>query len=211
MICCIQTGQDPISVAIMDGSSVKWMTTLKSTFQITENIIDLIESGLRQSQLSWKDLNAVAVNKGPGSYTGIRIGVTTANTLAQTLNIPLFGFTSLEVLMNAHVGHNSIGLAVLRARKSEYNVALFSLKNFPVKRISDDVVLSKDALINKVAEFEERIQIIGDVESLTATTHSLIHSYPSSETLGIMANHSRSTNSDLNHFPVHPVYPYGSI
>jgi len=213
MICCIQTGQDPISVALINGAEIIWATTLKSTFHMTENIMTVIESGLNASDHSWKELSAVAVNKGPGSYTGLRIGVTTANTIAQTLDIPVYGFSSLELLVSSHAHHNSIALGLLKARKNEFNVALFSLKSLPVKRISDDVVLSAEALAKKLEEFEAPIHIIGDIDTLSGKNHhhSLISAYPTAETLGVMVQALTKEGLKQNHFPVHPIYPYGSI
>ncbi len=57
-----------------------------------EELLPAIDDFLLKNNLSLKDLKAIAVNHGPGSYTSLRITVTTANTLAKSLNIPIFGF-----------------------------------------------------------------------------------------------------------------------
>ncbi|MFI5240154.1 MAG: tRNA (adenosine(37)-N6)-threonylcarbamoyltransferase complex dimerization subunit type 1 TsaB [Candidatus Saccharimonadia bacterium] len=59
--------------------------------QLSNSILTKIEALLNRAEITWSDLNAIIVFEGPGSFTGLRIGITVANTSAYTLNIPIIG------------------------------------------------------------------------------------------------------------------------
>lgn len=108
---------------------------------INENLIDLIEENegyshaeklhlfiqsiLSNQKIKPEDLTAIAVNKGPGSYTGLRIGVTSAKGIAFALNIPLIGINSLHSLCyNLRNEHSAYYLPMIDARRMEVYTCL---------------------------------------------------------------------------------------
>ena len=97
-ILAFDTSNKPLSVAVVvDGKVLAHLeSTEKKTHSIT--ILPDIKKALREANLSVNDLDMIAVAKGPGSYTGVRIAVTVAKTLADTLNKKLVGVSSLELL-----------------------------------------------------------------------------------------------------------------
>lgn len=93
MILVIDTIQKECLVQIIDdelSDQVKWLYKEDTGSEILKKIKNL----LNKHQKKITDLRAILVNVAPGSYTGVRIGVTVANTLAWSLNIPVFGYTS---------------------------------------------------------------------------------------------------------------------
>ena len=94
----IDTSQTPLSVAVVKDDQV--LAEYKSSIKITHSIgtMPAIEELLKKVDIQPSELDAIAVANGPGSYTGVRIGVTIAKTLAWTLNIPIFSVSSLQLL-----------------------------------------------------------------------------------------------------------------
>ena len=89
MILAIQTNKPTAELYIYDGpkklAQIKWPAHLK----LAETLNSKIEEILNKSSISYKDLNGLAIYKGPGSFTGLRIGVSVANTLAYAQSIPI--------------------------------------------------------------------------------------------------------------------------
>jgi tRNA threonylcarbamoyladenosine biosynthesis protein TsaB len=97
-ILAIDTSNYALGVALLEDNQVlgEYITNLKKNHSI--RIMPAIEALMRDCERVPADLTKIVVAKGPGSYTGVRIGVTIAKTLAWTLNIPLVGISSLEIL-----------------------------------------------------------------------------------------------------------------
>lgn len=99
-----------------EGKAVAYRELLETTKQSSQ-LLPLIEATLQDAKLDYKDLNLVACTIGPGSFTGIRIGIATARGIAFAANIPSLGFTTLEVM--AHATGASHTLAIVNAGKGE--------------------------------------------------------------------------------------------
>ena len=95
----IDTATQSLSVALLIDGQLIAETTTNTRIQHSTQLLPLIDNLF--STVKWKpeQLEQIIVTRGPGSYTGLRIGVTAAKTLAQTLNIPLFSVSSLEALL----------------------------------------------------------------------------------------------------------------
>lgn len=102
-------------------------------------LLPAIEYILSAADLKENDLDAIAVTNGPGSYTGLRIGVTTAKTYAYTLNIPVIGINSLEALAaSVDVGNDNIICPLIDARNTRVYAAAYQngheiLKTTPIE------------------------------------------------------------------------------
>lgn len=108
-----------------------------------ENLHPFIDLLLQETQLDYKDLAAIAVSKGPGSYTGLRIGVSAAKGLCFALEIPLISMDTLEAL--SHKVHTDSGviIPILDARRMEVYQAVFSCKHKAITA-TEAVVVDKD-------------------------------------------------------------------
>ena len=102
MILALETSTKNCSVALLEGQELKVLIEAQSDQYIhSEKLHLFIEEALKQAQIGPQDLEAVAVGSGPGSYTGLRIGVSTAKALAYSLNIPLLSAKGPELLLAA--------------------------------------------------------------------------------------------------------------
>jgi tRNA threonylcarbamoyladenosine biosynthesis protein TsaB len=97
-ILAIDTSNQTLSIAVTDGNSVlgEFTTNLKKNH--STRAMPAIDELMKKIDIKPKELNMIAVAEGPGSYTGVRIGVTIAKTLAWTLNIPLVTVSSLQII-----------------------------------------------------------------------------------------------------------------
>lgn len=103
----------------------------------------MIEKALAESHLGYPDLSAVACTVGPGSFTGLRVGLSSARAIGLAANLPVLGYTTLEVLAYASKLHTPGSklkktLAIINAGKGEYYYQLFSL--MPFASLSEAVV-----------------------------------------------------------------------
>lgn len=98
LILYIETSAAWCSAAVSSGDSMLAEAVSQKPFDHASRLLMLIEQCLQQADIDKKELSAIAVSTGPGSYTGLRIGLSTAKGLATGLNIPLIGVDSLRIL-----------------------------------------------------------------------------------------------------------------
>lgn len=129
-ILALETATDVCSVALLQGEKVTVSLTLARPRAHAENLVLLIRDALRYATISVSDLDAIAVSKGPGSYTGLRIGVSTAKGLAAASNTPLIGVPSLEALASSALPTATPGDLVVpafNARRDEVYIAAYQV------------------------------------------------------------------------------------
>lgn len=97
-ILCIDTSSKLCSVAILEDTTLINKLELDNGLTHSETLMPLIKELFDKSNLSLKDINLLVSDIGPGSFTGIRIGVATCKAFSDSLNIPCIGISSLEVL-----------------------------------------------------------------------------------------------------------------
>jgi len=121
--------------------------TVNSRANHAEIILPLIEAALRKAAASLRDLSGLAVSIGPGSFTGLRIGLSTVKGLAYGLDIPVVGISTL--LANAARVNDFDGLicSFLDARKKEVYAALFRRNGDALTRLTEDRVAGASEVI----------------------------------------------------------------
>lgn len=132
----IDTSSKILYVAFLDGDQEIYSVANEGTNNHSENLINVIKAGLEKYDLAVRDFDRIIVGIGPGSYTGLRVGVTVAKVFAWTLKIPLFCVSSLDVLASGYLDQdgqyaiiaqakrNSIYGKVIEVRGKEQNVLL---------------------------------------------------------------------------------------
>lgn len=139
----IETSTKVCSVALsLDGKLIRVKESNELEYSHGENLTLFIASVLEDSKVSLNDLAAISVASGPGSYTGLRIGVSTAKGLCYALGIPLIAVDALFSLAQlAHEKHSDINLCpVIDARRMEVFNAIYTSSLQTLKVISADVI-----------------------------------------------------------------------
>ena len=130
-ILCIETTTTKCSVALsVDGVVVSLKEDNNKQYSHAEKLHLFIEDVLAESKVSKNKLDAIAVSKGPGSYTGLRIGVSAAKGLCFALEIPLISIPTLEALACQVKNTDGIIVPMLDARRLEVYSAVFQKINF---------------------------------------------------------------------------------
>lgn len=162
MILGIETAVERVGVALGDSRGVTASATLTSDRRHAESLTPMIRFVLDQAGLSTNDLSAVAVDAGPGLFTGMRVGIAAAEALAWALEIPVVGVCSLDVTaMNAAIASDTVAVA-LDARRGEVYWALYrtSETGFPV-RLGEPTVGAPDDLAVHLADRAEDVVCVG--------------------------------------------------
>ena len=136
-VCSVSLGLDGDLLASKEESSEKYIHS--------EKLNVFIEELFTQVDYELKDLAAICVSKGPGSYTGLRIGVSSAKGLCYALDIPLISIDSLSVLAsgflnNNFIAANTILMPMIDARRMEVYTAAFNNKAAMLNAISAEVI-----------------------------------------------------------------------
>lgn len=122
MILCIETTTQNCSVALVQEAQTVASTRMRSEHYVhAEQLHPLIAACLQQAQADWSEVKAIAVSSGPGSYTGLRIGVAAAKGLAFALHLPLIEVDTLHMLGNFGLQKSQVELAIamIDARRME--------------------------------------------------------------------------------------------
>ena len=154
----IETATRNCSVAISkDGETLVCLEMAEQGYSHAEKLHVFIEESLAQAQLVCKDLDAIAVSQGPGSYTGLRIGVSAAKGLAFALDIPLIAVDTLEVLaLQAKVSDGFI-VPVIDARRMEVYSAIFDSNVQKIRKIQAEIITE-----DSFSAFDQNVYFVGD-------------------------------------------------
>jgi tRNA threonylcarbamoyladenosine biosynthesis protein TsaB len=130
-IVAIETATETIGVAARADSGAQAAFTLSGKRRHVETLIPALEDLLTQLELAVNDVDLVAVDLGPGLFTGLRVGVAAAKGLAQALGIGVIGISSLDILTSAatQCGHRGYLLAAVDARRGEVFASVRELRN----------------------------------------------------------------------------------
>jgi len=124
-ILCIETASTNCSVAIgVNGKLIALKEDYDSSYSHAERLHNFIKEILAENSLELSDLDAIAVSKGPGSYTGLRIGVSAAKGLCFSLDLPLISVATLTSLANQVENEGTI-IPMMDARRMEVYTAVF--------------------------------------------------------------------------------------
>lgn len=146
LVLGVDTSTPVGSIALVgpQGLSCEW--TLSSTRTHSERLLKAIDWALREAQSGIEKVGGFAVAQGPGSFTGLRIGLTTVKTLAASLNKPVVGMPTLDI-MAWNVQHTNYQVCpLLDARKGEIYTALYRFENQRLIKLSSNLVLDPKKL-----------------------------------------------------------------
>jgi len=154
----IETATKNCSVSVAkDGKTIVCSELADEGYSHAEKLHVFIEEVIKKAGISVQDLNAIAVSQGPGSYTGLRIGVSAAKGLCYALNIPLIAVDTLKTLASqAEVTDGKI-IPMLDARRMEVYSAVFNTDLSIERAIKAEIIEE-----NSFQEYTDKLYFVGD-------------------------------------------------
>lgn len=147
------------SAALTENGKVIKSELINKGLTHSETLLPLIESVMGTYQ--YKDLDAIAVTAGPGSFTGVRIGVATVKGIAFPYDIPCISISTLEAIAYNFTDENAVICAVMDARRMQFYNAVFKAESGKITRLCDDRAISIEDL-RKDIEAYDKVIIAGD-------------------------------------------------
>ena len=127
----------------------------------SQTLLPMIDTALKNASLKVDDLDFIAVSNGPGSFTGVRIGVSAVKGIAQPLDIPCISVSTTEVIAKPLENTGCYAVAVMDARCNQVYTAQFDCEN-GFNRITPDEAITIDELGDKLKDVKKTIVLIGD-------------------------------------------------
>lgn len=158
----IDTATTRVSVAIAEGGVVLGAVSLSGGRRHAEQLAPAIQYLRDELGVSFRQLAAIAVDVGPGLFTGLRVGVTTAKVMAQALRVPVVGIPSLDLVAYPLRYSNRLVVAVLDARRREVFSASYRPVPGGLQRVSDYEVRTPTELVAELEAGTDELLLAGD-------------------------------------------------
>lgn len=213
-ILALDTASVTGSVALLDGQKLVAETLLNVRATHSERLLDQIDQVLQAGSLSLAELDLIAVVRGPGSFTGLRIGLATAKGLAQAASLPVVGVSSLQLLaMNLPLCPLPI-CAFLDARKNEVYTALFQWSEGIPVAAGPELVMPPEMLLQRI---EGQVALVGDAVELyhsliddilgdRASLPAVCHHQPRASAVAALAARQFKPGAEYGYTQLTPVY-----
>ena len=169
LILAFETSAKAASAALLEEGKL-----LGESYQNThsQTLMVMAEDLLKQCGKSVEDVTAVAVAEGPGSFTGVRIGVAAAKGFAWGKNLPCYGVSTLEAMAESLGIYEGYVCPVMDARRSQVYNALFYVNRGTVARVKEDRAIALSDLAEELKALEGPVYLVGDGSDLTHRTLS---------------------------------------
>ena len=170
LILAFETSAKAASVALLEGDKLLSESYQNTGMTHSQTLMVMAEDMLKQCGKTAKDVDAVAVAEGPGSFTGVRIGVAAAKGFAWGREIPCYGVSTLEAMAQSLGIYDGYICPVMDARRSQVYNALFEADRGEITRIREDRAISLDDLAEDVKKLEKPVFLVGDGSILCYNT-----------------------------------------
>lgn len=183
-LLALETATDVCSAALVRDGALLAQAHLHQPRVHAEQLAPLVRNLLTRSEMTLADVDAVAVSMGPGSYTGLRIGVSTAKGFAMAAGAALIGVPTLEALaasVHPYAQDGDVVSVLLDARRDEVYAAAYRIDGSTLAPFAETAALSVDAFADTLGPIDGTLWLVGDggakaapvLESLSASLRTL--------------------------------------
>ncbi|MGI5893064.1 MAG: tRNA (adenosine(37)-N6)-threonylcarbamoyltransferase complex dimerization subunit type 1 TsaB [Candidatus Merdivicinus sp.] len=161
-ILALDTSAKTASAAVTENNCILAQSTIHTGLTHSQTLMPMIMGMLEAAQISLSQIEQIAVSHGPGSFTGIRIGIGACKGMAQGLGVSCVGVSTLEALAYNFRGISGIICPVMDARCKQVYTALFQIEGDSVQRLQDDEAISITELAEILQNLNQPITLVGD-------------------------------------------------
>ena len=170
LILAFETSAKAASVALGDGETLLGEAYQNTGLTHSQTILPMAEDLLKNCGKTPQDVEAVAVAAGPGSFTGVRIGVAAAKGFSWGRDLPCYGVSTLEAMALGLGVQDGYVLPVMDARRNQVYTALFSARDGTLTRQAEDRAISLAEVGEEIKSLEKPIFLVGDGSFLCYNT-----------------------------------------
>ncbi len=165
-ILSLECSATPASVAIIDDDKLLASSFVNTRLTHSQTLMPMVENTLKSAMLNINDIDGFSISNGPGSFTGVRIGISAVKGLAAPKNAPCVAVSTLRAMAENFIDTNCYVCAVMDARCNQVYNALFEIENGKITRLCEDRALLCDELTQEIADLSRKstknIIIVGD-------------------------------------------------
>ena len=172
LILAFETSAKAGSVALMDDKKLLGESYQNTGLTHSQTLMVMAEDLLKQCGKTVSDITAVAVAEGPGSFTGVRIGVAAAKGFAWGGELPCYGVSTLEAMAESLGIYQGYVCPCMDARRNQVYNAMFYVNRGKVERVKEDRAIALAELAEELKALEGPIFLVGDGSNLTYNTLS---------------------------------------
>ncbi len=167
-ILAVECSAGPASIAVIENGKILGSSFINVKLTHSQTLMPMIENLLASCLLTIDDIEGYAVAAGPGSFTGIRIGISAVKGLTIAKKLPCVPVSTLEAMAEPFKNTNALICVVMDARCNQVYNALFKVENGQITRLCDDRALMCEELKKELSEkySEEKIIVCGDGSDL---------------------------------------------
>lgn len=215
-ILSLDSATKSATCALLDDEKLLGEITFNYKKQHSILTMPIIDSLLKNTETDINEIDGFVVSKGPGSFTGLRIGMATIKGLSQGLDKPIISVSSLDALAYNLAYSNEIICPILDALRDNLYTAIYRFENDTLVRLSDYMAIHIDELIDKLKQYNCNITFIGDgtykfkdylIENLNYCSFAPTHlNIVKASALGELGLHLLKNNEYENVLSVTPIY-----
>lgn len=158
----IDTSSIVATIAVLNEEKLRAEYIVNNKKTHSEKMMVVLNQVLEDSGITVKDIDVVAVAKGPGSFTGIRIGMACAQGIAHALNKPMVGVNTFDGLAYNLMGYDGLLCPMINAQRQEVYTALYRWEDDKLKRLWDYKLIKVDKLLKDLSALKEKVVVLGD-------------------------------------------------
>lgn len=208
----IDTGTKVCTVALVKEGKVLASYEVNMGMTHSEGLVPQMDQLFQRTGIAKKDLELIAVSKGPGSFTGLRIGLATAEAMAYALQIPMIAVSTLEVMAYNLPVENILLAPVLDAQKGNYYVAVYQWVKGELQEIAPVEIMPGKELYGFLDHYHKQTVILGECGKILLSDNTKVtltpiwNRLPKAGAVALIGEQQHKVGADMDYFGTEPFY-----
>ena len=158
----LESSATSAGVSVVEDGKVIALETSNTGLTHSQTLMPMVENTLKKADVTINDIDFLAISNGPGSFTGVRIGVSAVKGICDPLNKKCVGISTLEAIAKPLENTGVIAVATMDARCNQVYTATFDCLNGEMKRLTEDEAITIDELTERLKTQDKQLVLIGD-------------------------------------------------